>query len=303
MSLSKPSFLRTSSALAALATFGLAALTSQSAHAIDIDAGDYTALPEGTNVVALYGQHAQRNSLYARGDQVNGNFGLDSNIGVLRIIHFTKIAGYIVDPQILLPFGELKAKGDVAPVLGKGSGVADAIFAATVWTINDPAKRRYLGITPFVYAPIGNYDRNKALNLGENRWKYALQVGYIHGISEKFTVDLAADVTAYGKNNRANTAGQTLEQNQSYQLQAFLRYDLRPGIDLRAGLSRGYSGSTKLDGVSQTNTGNRVDKFQLGTAAFITPTTQVMALWGKDLSVSNGFKENSRINVRLLQLF
>ena len=60
MSLSKPSFLRTSSALAALATVGLAALTSQSAHAIDIDAGDYTALPEGTNVVALYGQHAQR---------------------------------------------------------------------------------------------------------------------------------------------------------------------------------------------------------------------------------------------------
>lgn len=298
MSLFKSLSLRAS----VLAAVACCALTSQSAHAIDIDAGDYTALPEGTNVVALYGQHAQRNSLYAHGDQANGNNGLDSNIGVLRIIHFTKIAGYIVDPQILLPFGELKAKGDVAPVLGKGSGVADAIFAATVWTINDPANRRYLGITPFVYAPIGNYDRNKALNLGENRWKYALQVGYIQGISEKFTVDLAADVTAYGKNNRANTAGQSLEQNQSYQLQAFLRYDLRPGIDLRAGLSRGYSGSTKLDG-NIDKLGNRVDKFQLGTAAFITPTTQVMALWGKDLTVSNGFKENSRINVRLLQLF
>lgn len=302
MSLSKslPPSLR-ASALAALATFGLCAFTSQSARAIDIDAGDYTALPAGTNVVALYGQHAQRDSLYAKGDQVPGRYGLDSTIGVLRVIHFTKIGDYIVDPQILLPFGELRAKDDVAS-LGKGSGVADAILAATVWTINDPANRRYLGITPFLYVPIGNYDRSKALNLGENRWKYALQVGYIQGISEKFTVDLSADVTAYGKNSRANPAGQTLAQNQSYQLQAFLRYDLRPGIDLRAGLSRGHSGNTKLDGVSQ-DTGNRVDKFQLGTGAFVTPTTQVLALWGKDLKVTNGFKENNRFNLRLLQVF
>lgn len=285
-------------------TLTLAALTALSApqaQAIDIDAGDYTALPAGSNVAVVYAQQASRNSLYAKGDTVPGQYGLDSTIGVARLIHFMKIGDYTVDPQVLLPFGQLQAKKDVA-ALGKGSGVADVILAATVWTINEPAQRRYLGITPFVYAPTGSYDRSKALNLGENRWKYALQVGYIQGLSEKVTLDLAADATVYGRNNKANDAGQPLDQDMSYQLQAFVRYDLRPGWDLRAGLSHAHTGKTTLDGMSQDN-GNNTDKFQLGSSIFVTPTTQLMALWGKDTKVTNGFKENSRFNLRLLQLF
>jgi len=284
-----------------LALTALAAVTAQQAHAIDIDAGDYTALPAGSNVALVYAQQASRNSLYAKGDRVPGQYGLDSTIGVARLIHFMKIGDYIVDPQVLLPFGQLEARKDVA-ALGKGSGVGDVILAATVWTINDPAQRRYLGFTPFLYAPTGTYDSGKALNLGENRWKYALQVAYIQGLSEKVTLDLAADATAYGLNSKANSAGQSLDQDMSYQLQAFVRYDLKPGWDLRAGLSHAHTGTTQLGGVSQDN-GSNTDKLQLGSSIFVTPTTQLMALWGKDIKVTNGFKENSRFNLRLLQLF
>jgi len=123
-------------------------LAASAARAIDIDAGDYTALPEGTNVGLLYMQHAERNSLNANGQQVPGNNGLDSDIGILRLIHFTKIGGYTVDPQLLLPFGQLKGTGNMSTVLGKGSGTGDLIIAATVWTINEPENKRYLGITP-----------------------------------------------------------------------------------------------------------------------------------------------------------
>ncbi|ABE46406.1 transporter [Polaromonas sp. JS666] len=277
-------------------------IVAGAARAIDIDAGDYTALPEGTNVGLLYMQHAKRNSLYANGQQVPGNNGLDSDIGILRLIHFTKIGGYVVDPQLLLPFGHLKATGALGPVLGKGSGTGDLILAATVWTINEPENKRYLGITPFLFAPTGTYDAAKALNLGENRWKYALQVGYIQGVGDKLTFDLAADVTAYGHNDRANPAGQTLTQAPSYQVQGFMRYALSPGWDLRAGLSRTRTGETKLDGNSRADA-STIDKLQLGTAVFLTPKTQLLATWGRDLSVSNGFKEASRVNLRLLQVF
>ncbi len=277
-------------------------LAAAPAHAIDVDAGDYTALPEGTNLGLIYTQHANRNSMNASGNQVPGNNKLSSDIGILRVIHFMKIGDYIVDPQVLLPFGQLKAGGDLAAPLGKASGVGDAIFAATVWTINDPANKRYLGITPFLIAPTGNYKATDALNLGENRWKYALQVGYIQGLSDKITIDLAADVTGYGKNDNANAAGQTKKQDISTQVQAFVRYAISPTWDLRAGVSNTHNGATKLNGVDQNDSGS-ITKVQFGTAAFISPTTQLLATVGRDVKVDNGFKESTRLNLRLLQVF
>lgn len=283
-------------------TAALLALTTIRAFAIDIDAGDYTALPDGTNVGLLYAQHAQRNRLYSQGSAAPGNNGLNSDIGILRGVHFMKIGGFIVDPQFLLPFGQLKATGDLSNPLGKGSGVGDLILAATVWVVNDPANRTYLGITPFLYAPTGSYDVNKPLNLGENRWKYALQVGAIFPVSDKITIDLAADVTAYGRNNNATPDGKSQKQSVTSQMQAFARYALTPLWDIRAGASWSHVGNQTLADTS-LNSGSNNTKIQLGTAIFISPTTQLLATWGQDIKVTNGFHESSRINLRLLQIF
>jgi len=279
---------------------GIAALGSSS-YAIDIDAGDYTALPEGTNVGLVYYQHAERNTLQSNGNQVAGNNGLNSDIAILRLIHFTKIGDYVVDPQVLLPTGRLNATGDLSAPLGSATGTADAIFAATVWTLNDPVNRRYFGITPFVYAPTGNYDASKgAMNLGENRWKYALQTAYIHGLGDKWTLDLAADVTSYGTND--NFQGKSKTQANTTQLQGFLRYALTPTWDLRAGVSKTHVGSTSLNGVNQSDSAD-ITKVQLGSAMFIDQKTQILATWGQDTKVDNGFKENARLNLRLLRVF
>src|SRR5262245_54595425 len=105
------------------AAMGLSvALTGATANAIDIDAGDYTALPEGANVGLLYVQHAERKTLYANDQRVPGNNRLDSDVSILRVVHFAKVGGLTVDPQILLPIGRLQAKDDLAP-LGTGSGM------------------------------------------------------------------------------------------------------------------------------------------------------------------------------------
>ncbi len=278
------------------------ALVTSGAQAIDIDAGDYTALPDGTNVGLLYAQHAERNRLNAHGNAVPGDNGLDSDIGILRGIHFMNIGGLIVDPQFLLPFGQLKGTGDLGPALGKGSGVADLILAATVWVVNDAKNRTYVGITPFLYLPTGSYDVSKPLNLGENRWKYALQVGAIFPASEAVTIDLSADATAYGRNDKGDAQGQSLKQSATAQIQAFARYALTPAWDLRAGASWSHVGNQSLGGTSLDNGSNNT-KFQIGTAAFVGPKTQLLATWGRDLNVDNGFRENSRFNVRLLQIF
>jgi hypothetical protein len=278
------------------------ALGTTASQAIDIDAGDYTAFPDGTNVGMLYAQHAERDHVYANGQRIPGDNRLVSDIGVLRGIHFMKIGGFTVDPQFLLPFGRLEGRGDLGPVLGERGGVSDLTLAATVWLIENPAGREYFGITPFLYAPTGTYDANKPLNLGENRWKYALQAAYTHGVGEKFTFDVAADVTAYGRNDKADAAGHDLTQQPTMQLQGFMRYAMTAAWDLRAGVSHLIDGETKLGGVSRHDE-THVTKIQLGTAAFVGTSTQLLATWGRDVKVDNGFMESSRINLRVLQVF
>lgn len=276
-------------------------LSPGSVNAVDIDAGDYTALPSGTNVAMGYYQFATRDSLYSDGDKAPINAGLDSHIGILRGIHFTEIGGYTVDPQFLLPMGKLKGKDDTSN-LGDASGVGDLTLAATVWLVNKPESNTFFGITPFLYVPTGNYDRNDALNIGENRWKYALQAGYITGLTPKISLDLAADVTVYGDNDKFGSSSVTQEQDPSYQFQGFIRYHMTSQWDLRAGVSHTLGGETTVNGIDQDDRLSHT-KMSLGTAWSVTPALQLMANYGQDLSVKNNFKEQHRINFRVLKAF
>ncbi|HQT72086.1 MAG TPA: transporter [Thiobacillus sp.] len=290
---------RRSKALA-LSAITTATLLAFPAHAIDVDAGDYTALPAGTSLGLVYYQHATRDKLYAGGNQVAINPKLTSDIGIVRGVHFMEIGGYIVDPQFLLPFGKLSAKNDIA-ALGSNSGVGDLQLAATVW-LTKPGDKTHFGITPFISAPTGQYDRNDPLSLGENRWKYALQAGFITPLADKVMLDLAADVQIHGKNKDFGASSATMEQKPLFQAQAFLRYQLSATTDLRTGVSHTTGGQTTLNGVRQDDR-IATTKFQVGVAHFLSAKTQVLATYGRDTSVRQGFKEDGRINLRLLQIF
>lgn len=277
------------------------AAASPGAHAVDVDAGDYTALPDGTNLAIVYYQHATRDALFADGDKVDVDAGLDSNVGILRGVHYMDVGGYIVDPQFLLPFGRLEAKDDLS-ALGDADGMGDLILAATVWLVNDPKNSTYFGITPFLFLPTGDYDKKDALNLGENRWKFALQAGYITQIAPKLLLDVVADVTVYGDNDDFGPTGAKLEQDPSIQLQGFLRYQMSDTWDLRAGISHTTGGKTEVDGVSQ-NDRLQTTKVSVGTGVFVTPTVQFIANYGRDVDVRQGFREDNRLNLRLLKVF
>ncbi|AFT72638.1 Quinohemoprotein alcohol dehydrogenase protein [Alloalcanivorax dieselolei B5] len=275
--------------------------TASQSHAVDVDAGDYTALPAGTNLAMVYYQYADRDRLYSDGDRVPINAGLESHVGILRGVHFTQIGDYIVDPQFLLPFGHLEGKDDTKS-LGDADGLGDLILAATVWLVNKPETNTYFGITPFLYVPTGTYDHDDALNLGENRWKFALQAGYITGLTKKVSLDVAADVTVHGKNDDFGANKDTQKQDPLFQVQTFLRYHLRENLDLRAGLSHTFGGETEINGIDQDDRA-RTTKMTIGSGWFVTPSVQLLANYGRDLSVENGFKENNRFNLRILKAF
>ena len=128
----------------------------------------------------LYGQHTERNNLYTNGAETRGA-KLTSDLSIARYVRPMKWGDYVIAPQILVPFGQLRA-GGVVEGLGSTTGVADIIFTVPVWLKHDNASRNTFAIAPYLFVPTGSYDKSRGLNLGENRWKTALQIGGSIGI-------------------------------------------------------------------------------------------------------------------------
>jgi hypothetical protein len=288
--------------LAVLAV-SFAALCSSPASALDNDSDDYSAgaLPAGTNLALLYYQHVDRNAGYSNGQRVSDG-GLSSDVGILRGVHFAKWGPFIADPQFLLPFGRLDTSRDVSS-LGSAQGVGDLIATATIWLYNHPDTGYYFGITPAIYVPIGSYDKNKALNLGNNRWQYLLQAGYVMPIvPRKLSLELVGDVTLYGDNNEYGPMSKTLSEDPVMELQAWLSYSVSPKFDIRVGSTFYSGGRTKVDGVSN-NDRQRTVNGKVGFGWAFAPSWQVVGLYGQDIDDHNGLKETTRINLRLLKAF
>lgn len=276
--------------------FGVMLLPLQT-QAIDIDAQDYRRAPEGTNVFLLYGQYAHRDAYY-QGDEKVNNGKLESQIGIARFVHYTQFNSIKIAPQLLIPFGKLKASGDSA-ALGESSGVVgDIILANTFWLIDDPQKQ-YWGVTPFLTIPTGSYHEKDALNIGENRYKLTLQSSYLKYWTEKFGTDLTADVTFYG-DNKDDVKGK-LEQDVGYQLQSDIFYNLNPKLTLSAGLSYSDAGDTTISGVDYD--ASTQAKIWLGSTYHFTPQSNLLVNVGRDLDVENNFKEDFRFNFRYAYVF
>jgi hypothetical protein len=282
------------------------ALGSTKAMAVDVNAGDYTALPAGTNVAAWYQQ-------YSHSDRFNADGGADStrqtslksNISILRLIHFMDIGGITVDPQILLPFGHVYDARIGGQSLGSASGIADPIVGATFWLVNQPSagvSGRYFGITPLLYLPWGSYDRHDAVNLGENRFKGDLQLGWVEPLWGRFSMELYGDAVVYGHNDDAGSGRQTLKQDPTYQLQGNLRYDFNPTQRVALGYSASAGGKQYLDG-DYTGQKTEVQQVRLEFQQMVGQRVQLGAQLTHDVRTVGGFQEDAGINLRALLVF
>ncbi len=274
---------------------GAAAIALPS-YAIDIDAGDWETAPAGTRMALVYAQHVDRDQLFAKGNVATNNAQLESNISILRYVHWTTLGGHPFALEALLPFGNIKADGNVSS-LGSASGMGDLTLLAPIWLIDNKSERNTFAIVPYIFFPTGSYDKNKSLNIGENRMKYDLQVGYTHGIGPVFNIELAADVMHFDKNTDTQ-----LSQKLLYQAQGHLSYQWKPATKLAIGLSHSSGGETSINGINQDDK-IETTKALLTVSTFVNQRNQLLFSYGKDLNVNNGFKEDSRFNFRILHVF
>lgn len=277
----------------------IAMLAGQPVLAQAIDAGDYVPAPAGTQIGLVYLQYSHADSLYSNGRKVDDDAKLDAAVTIFRYVGFTKLAGMTLDYQVLQPFGYV-AGGGSTKSLGKTTGFGDTILVSTLWVHEDAANKSYLGITPYLFIPTGEYDASKPLNLGENRWRGSLQAVYSKGFGKHFVAELGGDVMLYGRNNDAG--GDRMTQSAAWRVQGFARWLFDDKNEGNVRLMYFRNGETRLDGLAQ---GNQVRTLSvLGTwRRTLSPKWQLMTQAGTDLSVHSGFREGPRIQLRILRVF
>jgi hypothetical protein len=296
-----------------LACLCLVSLGCVPCQALDFQPFDWVPAKPGVNALMGYYQYGKYNEYnnYLTGTVMNDT-NLDSNIGVVRYLHYDSIFGHTYLLDLIVPFGSLSNGKIGGEPLRSASGLADPLASVGFWFINEPKRQRYLSAAVFVSVPVGAYERGRALNLGGNRWQTDLQIDFTQGFLDKFTIDVSGDWISYGNNNEAGNGSQSLRQNPTYSAYAWLSYDMTSMLRramptaIQASLSIGYAGNfggvQKLDGIP---TGAKTDEQQIRISylQYFTPTWQGVLSISHDVTASGQFKQNFGVLLRVAKLF
>ncbi|WP_051218929.1 transporter [Oceanobacter kriegii] len=281
---------------------GAGLLLSGLTQALEISVGDYEPLPDQLNLAIVYLNTTSSSSLYADGKEVDGDFQLDTNVALLRVLHNIELPnGVMMEPQVVIPYGSVSTSGDQGQALGDSDGLGDIVLGLPFkWTL-DNGQKDVFALAPFVYVPTGDYDKDRAVNFGENRWRFLLQSTYIKHFNEKWALDSAVDVT-YHTTNDSYMGNSEEKKSLRYELQSYLRY--APSGKTMFGLGLGHinGAETEVDDVKQDNA-LATTYFRATASHFVAPDWQLQGLLGKDLKVEQGFKQGTQFQLRIVKVF
>lgn len=289
-----------SHALALLLSTGLA--IQAKAAEIYTDPGDYVPLPAGTDLMVLYMQHNQHDAYHADGRKQPTELRMEANLGLLRYVRYMEMSGITIDPQIAIPFGEIKLEKDFGGLNStSASGIGDPLVGAAAWLYNDPKSSRYLAVLAVAALPLGDYDGDRGpINIGQNRWRGILQVGYVTPITQRSMLELITEYAVYGSND--DYFGMAQKRDDSYAFQTHLSYALLPSTRVSLSYFHDFAGETRLDGIAQADEANN-SRWLLTAATSFSADTQMLVQYGETIKVENGPFESRRLNLRVVKMF
>lgn len=267
-----------------------------SAAVNDVIPGDYQAPAIGVNLVTLYLAEKKMAGPYVDGEKLTDD-GLTSFVTALKYTATIDVGGYTVCPMIALPYSNTQSDTQaIASVIGKESvGIGDTIIGATAWFINEKQSNQYLAATLLFFTPTGAYDSAQLLNIGENRYKSTLNIGYIQKLSDDFIIELSPEVAVYGEND--NSLERVIQQDPSYAFSTNLRYQQTHSLTLFTGLQQNFEGETHINGESQNDVTN-TKKGMFGAYYYTDGGTQILLKYCKEFGTENGMQITNSLLLR-----
>jgi hypothetical protein len=168
--------------------------------------------------------------------------------------------------DIILPYSDLSGSAMVGgqPRERNVSGLHDPRFRFSVNFYGAPAltlkefanyqQNLIIGASLQVSAPLGQYDRDKLVNLGNNRWFVKPDIGISKGLGP-ITMELSTGVTFFS-NNDEYFGGNTLEQDPVYSTQVHATFNFGGGVWAALSGTFDYGGRTTIEGVRSDDSKN-----------------------------------------------
>lgn len=275
------------------------------ANAIEVNAREYHQLPDNTLAILQYLDYDTSNTLNVDGSEVAGDNKLDAWVALFRLAYIVPLdfisENFTVDPQFIMPFASVDVRG-VNDTVAQGDLL---LFAAHKYALNRE-KRHFIGWSPFLSVPTGDYNKNNAVNVGNNRWAITNQFAWsrnVSFISEKLTFDVDYDITFFGNNNDFGAASQTLEQDPLHHLQTYLVYDVTPSFSITTSYQYLNGGALKVDGVDVANSNTDTHRWRAGFQWGFASNQHLIVQYGQDFETENGFEINDHVRIRYAYLF
>ena len=278
------------------ATFAVASGFSLSAWAIDLQPGDATAPPPGLRSIQLSYLNAERVGA--------GNAKIDQTQ-----VQFRYTQAFELNNQPALIFvhtgtGKSEPTGPLSKIASADNGMIDTTLVFAYWPYVDRASKTYVGVAGYLITPTGSYSSDRAINMGENRYRWAGQIAYQTRIAPDLDWMSAFDTLWFGKNdaNRSLSGDLgTLEQKALYSVQTGLLYHLNKQYSFAASYFYSEGGETVFKGAAQNNS-IKSHRYQL-SAIRNSSIGRFTLQYGQDIDNNATLEDKHRVFLRYTKFF
>jgi hypothetical protein len=228
------------------------------AYAAEIEPRAYANTPVGVNFL-LAGYSYSDGGLSAAGSLPINDAKLRMNSGVMAYARSFNVLGNSGKIDVIIPYSNLSGSAMYEGQLYKRNvtGLHDPRVRFSVNFYGSPALQLkefagyrqdvIIGASLQVSAPLGQYDNDKLVNLGNNRWFVKPDIGLSKAWG-KFTIEISTGAFFFSKNNDY-FGGKTLDQNPVSTSQIHVMYSHGRGIWAALSGTYDYGGRTTADGV------------------------------------------------------
>lgn len=227
------------------------------------DAHNYDNTPVGVNQLEtdygfIHGNAAIDPALIVAGARLNVN---EVTIGYTRYFAMFRRLTWV---EAALPIARLDGSVDGTSLHGSTTGAGDSTYSFGLLVKGGPAlsvaqfetyqPTTTIGVSVAVTAPTGQYDPEKVLNLGSDRWSFKPEIGVSHpfGPDQKWQVDAYLNAAFYTDNTRYR-GQEILRQEALTGLEGHLSYSLNDSLWISADSRYSFRGATAIGGVDQDN--------------------------------------------------
>jgi hypothetical protein len=243
--------------------FALAMVCPNAVLAQFSDPRTYTNSPVGMNQIELMYAYARSNASIDP-SLIVGEAKFNLNQGIITYTHYFGLLHRLAWVEPSIPIAGLSGSIGGTNINGSVNGAGDTSYQFGMLLKGGPALsvsefERFkpgtsVGASLTFTAPTGQYDPNKLLNLGSDRWSFKPEFGISQpfGREQKWVIDGYVNSYFYS-DNKTYRGVEVLKQLPLPGAEAHLSYSFTDSVWASADTRYSFRGDTLIDGINQNN--------------------------------------------------